>query len=53
MNTLAQEQLIQSKQKKPDVEALQQAKSDFERMKVRIHKDHLKDDAEIDLGEKK
>ena len=45
MNTLAQEQLIQSKQKKPDVEALQQAKNDFDRMKVRIYKDHLQEDA--------
>ena len=48
-----QEQMIKSKQSKPDVEVLQQAKKDFERMKVRIRKDHLQEDAEIDFGERK
>lgn len=47
------EQMEKSKQTKPDLEVLQQAKNDFQRMKVRIYKDHLQEDAEIDLGQKK
>ena len=35
------EQMEKTKQTKPDVEALQQAKTDFEKMKKRIRKDHL------------
>ena len=45
--------MIKTKQCKPDVEALQEAKKEFDRMKFRIRKDHLQEDAEIDLGEKK
>ena len=45
--------MIKTKHCKPDVEALQEAKKEFDRMKFRIRKDHLQEDAEIDLGEKK
>ena len=41
------------KNEKPDFEKTVQAKDEFERMKKRIHKDHLAEDVEIDFGEPK
>ena len=42
----------QNRRKKLSTESIEQAKNDFERMKRRHYRDHLKENEEIDYGDK-